>query len=527
MSNSTTTPVGSRYARYVLGVLVVVYIFNFIDRQILSILAEDIKADLGISDAQIGFLYGTAFAVFYAVFGIPLGRLADVWVRKSLISIGLAFWSLMTALSGTSKSFVSLAVFRFGVGVGEASASPAAYSTLSDYFPASVRATVIAIYSSGIYIGAGIGLFLGGTIVEWWGGSYPDPAAAPFGLKPWQAAFMAVGLPGVVVALWVWTLREPKRGLSDGIDTPTHPHPFREAAQELLSLLPPFALAMLARRGGARPVTINLAWALGLGVLAWLLIRWLGSPEQWIALAIGVYASVSWVQNLELKDPATFTMIFRCPSMWCVTIAFPCVAFVTYGLGFWTPPFLIRVHGLDAGEVGRVVGLLSAIGGWMGVTAGGALADRLRQRHANSGLFVALAVPILTVPVSLLFLTTGSPTVAYTCTFVTSITSTLWIGVAAGAVNDLVLPRMRAIASAYYILMVTFIGLALGPYTIGQISDHLAANGYSSGDALRYGQMIGLSTLVVSVVFILIALRHLPRDRASVVERARAAGEVV
>ena len=135
-----TTEVGGRYAKYVLFVLVIVYVFNFIDRQILSILAEDIKADLGISDAEIGFLYGTAFAVFYAVFGIPMGKLADVWVRKNLIAIGLAFWSLMTALSGTARSFGMLAACRFGVGIGEASASPAAFSMLSDYFPPRVCA---------------------------------------------------------------------------------------------------------------------------------------------------------------------------------------------------------------------------------------------------------------------------------------------------------------------------------------------------------------------------------------------------
>ena len=103
------------YASYVTGVLVVVYIFNFIDRQIVTILAEEIKADLGISDAQIGFLYGTAFAVFYAIFGLPLGKLADTWTRKNLIAIGIGFWSLMTALSGTARSFFSLAAYRIGV----------------------------------------------------------------------------------------------------------------------------------------------------------------------------------------------------------------------------------------------------------------------------------------------------------------------------------------------------------------------------------------------------------------------------
>ena len=212
--------VGERYAKYVLAVLLIVYVFNFIDRQIISILAEEIKADLGISDADIGFLYGTAFAVFYAVFGIPLGKLADTWSRKSLISLGLGFWSLMTALSGTARSFAALATYRFGVGVGEASATPAAFSMLSDYFAPKVRATVLSIYSSGVYIGAGVGLFLGAAVVDAWEGWYPDAASAPFGLQGWQAAFLAVGLPGLLMAVWVWMLREPVRGLSEGLRIP-------------------------------------------------------------------------------------------------------------------------------------------------------------------------------------------------------------------------------------------------------------------------------------------------------------------
>mgnify|MGYP003323687029 CR=1 FL=1 len=167
-ASETSPKVGGAYAHYVLFVLIIVYVFNFIDRQILSILSEDIKRDLGVTDAQMGFLYGTVFAVFYAVFGIPLARFADVWVRRSLISIGLMFWSAMTALSGFAKSFPMLAALRIGVGIGEASASPAAYSMLSDYYSPKVRATVIAIYSSGVYIGSGIGLFLGGFIMETW-----------------------------------------------------------------------------------------------------------------------------------------------------------------------------------------------------------------------------------------------------------------------------------------------------------------------------------------------------------------------
>ena len=165
--------VGGAYAHYVLLVLVVVSIFNFVDRNILAILSQDIQADLGISDADMGFLYGTVFALFYAIFGIPLARFADVWVRRSIIAGGLFFWSLMTALSGLARSFSVLATFRVGVGIGEASATPAAYSMLADDYSPKIRATVIAIYSGGVYIGGGIGLFLGGAILEAWQSAYP------------------------------------------------------------------------------------------------------------------------------------------------------------------------------------------------------------------------------------------------------------------------------------------------------------------------------------------------------------------
>ena len=156
------------YSWYVLGVLVVVYILNFIDRQILSILAVDIKRDLDLTDGQLGFLGGAAFAVFYALFGVPLGRLADRWHRVRLLTIGLVLWSTMTALSGFARNYLTLSLARMGVGVGEATASPTAYSLISDYFPARQRATALAIYSSGLYIGGGVSLFIGAKISKVW-----------------------------------------------------------------------------------------------------------------------------------------------------------------------------------------------------------------------------------------------------------------------------------------------------------------------------------------------------------------------
>jgi len=182
------------YSWYALGVLVVVYVLNFVD--------------LGVSDDYLGFLYGTAFAVFYALFGIPLGKLADSWKRVRLLAIGLMLWSTMTALSGFAKNATTLTVARIGVGVGEATASPSAYSLISDWFPARLRATALAVYSSGLYIGGGVSLLIGGLIVENWNAAYPD--GGPYGVVGWQAAFLSVGIPGLLLAIWVLTLRDPR-----------------------------------------------------------------------------------------------------------------------------------------------------------------------------------------------------------------------------------------------------------------------------------------------------------------------------
>ena len=286
-----------RYACYSLGVLVAVYVFNFIDRQILSILNEEIKRDLGLSDAQMGFLYGTDFAVFYALFGIPLGRLADVWVRRSLIAISLAFWSAMTALSGFARNFLELGAARIGVGIGEAGATPAAFSLLSDSFSPARRATVLAVYSSGIYIGAGLGISIGGQVVDRWNRAFAE-GSAPFDLAGWQVAFLVVGLPGLLLALWVRTLREPPRGLMDGIESTPEPHPFREFGRELRAVLPGLTLWNLAARGASgRDFATNFEAALAVALAAAFMVYRFGNPAQWIFSAID--SDHRWVRRFR------------------------------------------------------------------------------------------------------------------------------------------------------------------------------------------------------------------------------------
>ncbi len=510
--------IGGRYAYYVLGVLVAVYVLNFVDRQILSILAEAIKADVGLTDAEIGFLFGTAFAVFYALFGIPLGRLADMWIRSRLIAIGLSFWSLMTAASGFANNFAQLGAARIGVGVGEASATPAAFSLLSDYFPPAKRATVLAIYSAGIYIGAGLGLGIGGVIVDAWDAAYA-PGTAPFDFRGWQVAFIVVGLPGLLLAVLVATLKEPKRGLADGHVIAEETSPFTKFWVELMAVIPPFTLySLLRQRAGMKVIGYNLGFAVFFAILAWILTAAIGDPAQWIALAIGLYATVSWIQGIKIRDPASYEFILKTRTLRYLALGVSLVAFTTYGAGFWSAPYAIREHGVDAGEVGLILGGIAAVSGLLGVMTGGILGDWWRKHSPNGRLYVGMLSALASFPCAYFIFETDSITTLYILGFPFNFFSTLWIGAGASTVQDLVMPRMRGTASAAYLLVITFIGLALGPYSMGKMSESL--------DDLGTAVQIGVTSCLFAFVALFFAMRSLKEDQASLHDRARALGEM-
>jgi predicted MFS family arabinose efflux permease len=198
-ANAAEETYSKAYLRYALGLFLLVYIVNFIDRQIFSILIEPIKAEIELSDTQLGLLGGIAFALFYTFAGIPIARWADVGTRKNIVALAVLIWSAMTMFTSTAKSFGGLLIARIGVGVGEAGCSPPIHSMISDYFPESKRATALATYALGIPIGGAIGTLAGGWIGEYFG---------------WRNAFLVVGLPGILLAAVVFfTIREPKRGL--------------------------------------------------------------------------------------------------------------------------------------------------------------------------------------------------------------------------------------------------------------------------------------------------------------------------
>ena len=208
-------------SNYVLGVLFLVYVINFIDRQVLSVFIGPIKEEFGVSDTAMGLLVGFAFALFYTIAGIPIARWADRGNRRSIIALGLTVWSAMTVACGLARNFVQLALLRVGVGVGEAAGSPPAHSLISDYFPPERRATAMGVYSSGIYIGSALA-YLGGGYLR-----------AHF---DWRTAFIVLGIPGLLVALLVrFTVREPPRGYSEQGRMSTDRTTFGETLTYLLS----------------------------------------------------------------------------------------------------------------------------------------------------------------------------------------------------------------------------------------------------------------------------------------------------
>jgi hypothetical protein len=239
-----------RGAWYALLLVALTNAMSLLDRQILAILAPAIKKDLNVGDAEMGLLYGTVFALFYALFSLPVGRLADGWVRTRLLAISILFWSAATGLAGLTTSFALLALSRLGVGIGEAATQPGGTSLIYDYWPRERRGFVMAVMASAIALGLGGSLILGGLAAHWWDASYAS-GGAPLNLKGWQFAFLVAAAPGFVLAGFLWTLREPVRGGMDGITTPPDPHPFRASAELLGAVTPVLHWLAMKRRGAS------------------------------------------------------------------------------------------------------------------------------------------------------------------------------------------------------------------------------------------------------------------------------------
>ena len=280
------------YSRYVLAILFLVYVVNFIDRQILSILLDPIKEELGASDTQMGFLTGIAFAIFYTGFGIPIARWADRGVRRSIIAIGLTVWSVMTGACGFAQNFAQLAIARIGVGIGEAAGSPPAHSLISDYFPPERRASALSIYNVGIPVGVMLGYLTGGWIVEFF---------------DWRVAFFTVSIPGILLAVVLrLTVKEPPRGMSETGPVDTNNDSLQDVIRFLLSLRS-FVLLSVACGfsafsaygfGSWVPAFLGRVHDMGHGEIG----TWIGI-ESGIGGALGMIATGLLADRLGRRDP--------------------------------------------------------------------------------------------------------------------------------------------------------------------------------------------------------------------------------
>ena len=246
-------------AWYAVGVLFVAFILSFIDRIVIALLVEPIKADLGISDFGIGLLQGIAFALFYTLLGIPISRLSDRVSRRGIIAVGIAIWSLMTAACGLARSFPGLFLARVGVGVGEAALSPAAYSMIADYFPKEKLGRALGVYQSGAMLGAGIAFLVGGAALQFLAGYEGQVLPVVGEVRVWQLAFFIVGLPGMLVSLLMLTVDEPaRRGKAEG-------HGAGIPLRQVLAYVMTHSRVLLAHFVGFAllvvPITTILAWA--------------------------------------------------------------------------------------------------------------------------------------------------------------------------------------------------------------------------------------------------------------------------
>lgn len=513
-------------AWYALILVALTNAMSLLDRQILAILAPAIKQDLAIGDAEMGLLYGTVFALFYALFSLPVGRLADGWVRTRLLAISLLFWSAATGLAGFASSFAMLALSRLGVGIGEAATQPAGTSLVYDFWPKHRRGFVMSVMASAIALGLGGSLILGGVAAHWW-----DANHAAGGLKGWQFAFLVAAAPGFVLAAFLWTLKEPTRGQMDGIETAPEARPFARSLALLGSVTPGFHWIGMKGRGASSAMVRGNLLALALIAVAAFgltLISNAISPKppmllgsvainphalQWSVIGLGVFVIVNLMQGMKLGDAQAFRVISRSPTvMMCIAVG-TLQSVINYGLMAFNPSFLIRTYGLTMQQTALQFGLLSAGVGIVGPLAWGPLSDWLNQRIPGAGrawvsLFTMTVSPVL----SFWVYHAADPGSFYARFVVYSFILTGWMPPLYAIMYDQILPRMRGLTASLYLLVMTILGMGIGPYVVGLVSD-------TTGDLRTAMLSINAVAIPIAVLMLLIA-RRAQRDEEGLLERA-------
>jgi MFS family permease len=531
---ASTTKV-SRAGWYALTLVASAQGLSLLDRQILSILAPSIRADLQIGDSELGLLYGTVFSLFYALFSLPLGRLVDGWIRTRLLAICIFAWSCFAGLSAFAGGFALLAISRLGVGVGEAAAQPSANSIIFDTFPRSRRGTAMAAMGIATALGLGLSMTLGGVVAGWFDARYPDGAA---GFSGWQFAFLVAALPGLLLAWLIYRLPEPVRGGVDGIRSPEDPHPFKASAAVLASVTPVVNWASLwSRKASAKQWATNL---IGLALIAgfcWVMTgvtqRFSPRPPtdllglkvdphvlQWFVVGFGAFVILNMFQSLKLTDRPTYNVV-KSPSVILLMVVAGLQTSINYGVMGFTPSLLNRSFGLSQAATGVQFGLLSAGLALIGPIIAGPLSDWLTARMGGRGRVWLTIFSLGLSPLFGIWTYSATDLTSFYLRFsVFSVILTLWLPPLYSLLYDLVLPRMRGITSSLFIIITTLLGLGMGPYFVGIVSDR---NGGDLAEAIMSINLVGPAI----VICLLVVLLRVNRDEQTVLDRARAGGEVV
>jgi MFS family permease len=437
-SNGQITGFGTKgYRSYVLIALMLIYTLNFIDRTLISVVAQPIINTFSLNDTQWGLLSGPPFALFYALMGIPIAMWADRSNRVMVIALCVIVWSIMTALCGMATAFLWLLVFRVGVAIGEAGCTPPANSIITDYYPPKSRANAIGIYSMGVTLGGVLAQLFGGTIASIQGadfGAWINSIGLGFlfshmdwtTVEGWRIAFVVIGAPGAIIALILWfTIKEPPRGYSDPPDAdPTRKAPFFEAFQEF----------------GVKP------------------------------------------------------------TFWWLAIGAALVAFVGYGLISFQAPFLQRVHGIGVREAAIMYGAPLAAFAAFGTFIGGLLSEKLSGRYPAVVAWLPAVGLLIAVPAYIAAFFSPTLSMAFALWAIAAVGHYAYLGAQYSVGTGIVSPRSRATTIAVLLLIISLIGNGIGPLFVGAMSDFFMAreiglSGYSDLAATFDPKMCGAKVL--------------------------------
>jgi len=420
-SGTADTGYGSKsYRNYILGILLTVYIFNFIDRTIINILTEPIKESFGVEDWQMGLLGGPAFAILYTFVGIPIARFSEKHHRVWIIAGSVFLWSLMTVLCGFATSFIALFIFRIGVSIGEAGCSPPANSLIADYFVPAERSTAVSVYALGIPLGGMVAYVFGGYIVgsldgpiigallASWNWTWAVNALDWQNIEGWRVAFAVVGVPGLIVAAIVkLTIAEPPRGYTDPVE----------------------------------------------------------------------------MQNREqVGFREVLRILSQKPAYWHVTMGVTIASFVNYGVGQFFVSFLIRTHELSIFDASVKIAMALAVMAAIGTYMSGYLADRYAKRFPKALALIPMFALIGVIPMHVTGYLAESLWLAVPLMMVGQMLLYTYLCPLYAVPGGVVDSRMRATAVAVTLFIVNLLGYGLGPPLIGGLSTILNATFLSGLD---------------------------------------------